>query len=225
MAHMVETMAYAGEVPWHGLGVPVSNDLTPVEMMEKAGVDWKVRELPSYVDFDGKSIATGEKSLVRESDLRVLTNVGPGWHPEEFSPDLNDQWRWTGDQAAVFFQNPNREAVLYFEVDGRPDLFEVPQKVSFFIEGKNLYEFTLDDPERRVHEIRLPTEIMGSRDVVRVDLGVDRTFRPEPQSDGDTLADLGNSRQLREKEKPLRNLSNDPRNLGIRVFYTFLEPI
>ena len=22
MAHMVETMAYAGQVPWHGLGVP-----------------------------------------------------------------------------------------------------------------------------------------------------------------------------------------------------------
>ena len=29
MAHQVETMAYAGVVPWHGLGVPVNNDLTP----------------------------------------------------------------------------------------------------------------------------------------------------------------------------------------------------
>ena len=29
MAHMVETMAYAGEVPWHGLGVEVPYDLTP----------------------------------------------------------------------------------------------------------------------------------------------------------------------------------------------------
>ena len=38
MAHMVETMAYAGEVPWHKLGVPVSNDLTPVQMMDKAGL-------------------------------------------------------------------------------------------------------------------------------------------------------------------------------------------
>ena len=36
MAHMVETMAYAGEVPWHGLGVPVSNDLSPEQMMVKA---------------------------------------------------------------------------------------------------------------------------------------------------------------------------------------------
>jgi len=81
MAHMVETMAYAGEVPWHGLGVPVSNDLTPVQMMEKAGVDWKVHEIESFVEFEGKRIKTGEKSLVRSCDARVLTNVGPGWHP------------------------------------------------------------------------------------------------------------------------------------------------
>ena len=36
MAHQVETMAYAGEVPWHGLGVPVRNDMTPAQMMKKA---------------------------------------------------------------------------------------------------------------------------------------------------------------------------------------------
>ena len=42
MAHMVETMAYAGEVPWHGLGVKVSNDLTPQQMMDKAGLNWEV---------------------------------------------------------------------------------------------------------------------------------------------------------------------------------------
>ena len=35
MAHQVETMAYAGEVPWHGLGVEVSNDLTTNQMMKK----------------------------------------------------------------------------------------------------------------------------------------------------------------------------------------------
>ena len=29
MAHNVETMAYAGEVPWHGLGTKVIDDLTP----------------------------------------------------------------------------------------------------------------------------------------------------------------------------------------------------
>ena len=44
MAHMVETMAYAGELPWHGLGVKVIDDLTPEQMMQKAGVDWSVEK-------------------------------------------------------------------------------------------------------------------------------------------------------------------------------------
>ena len=33
MAHQVETMAYAGELPWHGLGLKVSNELTTAMMM------------------------------------------------------------------------------------------------------------------------------------------------------------------------------------------------
>ena len=81
MAHQVETMAYAGETPWHGLGVPVSNDLTPFQMMEKAGLDWSVHEVESFVEFNGQKIPTGQKALVRSSDARVLTNVGPDWKP------------------------------------------------------------------------------------------------------------------------------------------------
>jgi len=81
MAHLVETMAYAGEVPWHGLGVPVSNDLTPAVMLEKAGLDWKVKEVESYIDFNGKKLKTGQKSLVRDTDGKILTNVGENWNP------------------------------------------------------------------------------------------------------------------------------------------------
>ena len=81
MAHEIETMAYAGETPWHGLGEKVSNDLSPVQMMQKAGCDWKVIEAESFVELNGKKIKTGQKSLIRETDGRVLTNVGKDWHP------------------------------------------------------------------------------------------------------------------------------------------------
>ena len=85
MAHLVETMAYAGEVPWHGLGTPVSNDLTPAQMQQKAGLDWNVREVESYIEFDGRKMPTGQKSLVRETDGRILTNVGENWNPVQNS--------------------------------------------------------------------------------------------------------------------------------------------
>ena len=48
MAHMVETMAYAGQVPWHGLGQKVEHTLTPEEMLKAAGLDWTVSKRPVY---------------------------------------------------------------------------------------------------------------------------------------------------------------------------------
>jgi len=81
MAHMVETMAYAGEVPWHGLGVPVSNDLTPAQMMQKAGLDWNVQEVETFIEYNGTKQTTGQKALVRETDGRILTTVGENWKP------------------------------------------------------------------------------------------------------------------------------------------------
>lgn len=85
MAHQVETMAYAGEVPWHGLGVAVSNDLTPAQMMQKAGLDWSVEKVDAFVEVGGQRIPTGQQALVRSSDNRVLTNVGEGWNPVQNS--------------------------------------------------------------------------------------------------------------------------------------------
>lgn len=87
MAHELEMIngqaqhAYVGELPWHGLGVQVEPDISPAEMMKAAGVDWRVQEVESFVNFNGKTIPTGQKALVRETDGRVLTQVGKNWHP------------------------------------------------------------------------------------------------------------------------------------------------
>ena len=87
MAHQVEIvngqaqMAYAGEVPWHGLGVPVSNDLTPAQMMEKAGLDWTVDEVDCFIKTRNGEVKTGQKALVRSTDDKILTTVGENWKP------------------------------------------------------------------------------------------------------------------------------------------------
>jgi phage/plasmid-like protein (TIGR03299 family) len=81
MAHMVETMAYAGQVPWHGLGVAVSNDLTPTQMMQKAGLDWRVDEVDCFIKTRNGDVKTGQKALVRSTDDRILTTVGENWNP------------------------------------------------------------------------------------------------------------------------------------------------
>lgn len=79
MAHEVETMAYAGELPWHGLGVKVSNDLTPEQIMVKAGCDWEVTKEPIMTE-SGIAIP-GKNALVRSSDQKVFDIIGDDWKP------------------------------------------------------------------------------------------------------------------------------------------------
>lgn len=93
MAHELEIingeaqMAYRASqgLPWHGLGVPVSDDMTPQEMMQAAGLDWEVRKVPTFINIEGENIKTGQEALVRSTDNKILTQVGKGWNPVQNS--------------------------------------------------------------------------------------------------------------------------------------------
>lgn len=86
MAHMLEftkgvaNMAYAGEVPWHGLGKKVPNDLTPIQMLEAAGLDWRVEKVPAYAIVEGRQVDVNRSALVRKSDNKILDIVSNDWN-------------------------------------------------------------------------------------------------------------------------------------------------
>ena len=83
MAHNVETMAYAGEVPWHGLGKKVPADLTSDQMLQAAGLDWEVVKTPVYYDADVKDgiEIPSQFALHRKYDGQYLDTVGANWRP------------------------------------------------------------------------------------------------------------------------------------------------
>jgi phage/plasmid-like protein (TIGR03299 family) len=85
MSHNVETMAYAGAVPWHGLGVSVPSDLTPEQMLQAAGLNWEVQKFPTFAILDDNDpdsvIETGQSALVRTSDKKMLDVVSDDWNP------------------------------------------------------------------------------------------------------------------------------------------------
>ena len=89
MSHEVEMidgqaqMAYAGELPWHGLGTKVASDLAPSQIMQQAGLDWSV-EKETMTTASGVEIE-GKKALVRSSDNKVLDVVGDNWNPVQNS--------------------------------------------------------------------------------------------------------------------------------------------
>lgn len=75
MAHLVETIAYAGETPWHAIGKRVLNDLTPAQMCHEAGLDWRVEKIPLFADYNGEQYETGRCALIRD---RLVTNMETG---------------------------------------------------------------------------------------------------------------------------------------------------
>jgi phage/plasmid-like protein (TIGR03299 family) len=94
MSHEVETMAYAFDsastdfayqVPWHGLGVKVHKDMSPQDMMIKAGIDWSVERHPMFMEIDGQNIPTGLDAIVRNTDKKFFTHATPTWN--EFQND------------------------------------------------------------------------------------------------------------------------------------------
>ena len=74
-------MAYAGSVPWHGLGSKVLADLTPEQMLEAAGLNWSVEKIPAYAEVAGKQVKIGQSALVRSLDDKILDVVSDDWNP------------------------------------------------------------------------------------------------------------------------------------------------
>ena len=87
MAHMIEfregkaQMAWAGDVPWHGLGTKVPSDLTPDQMLKAAGLDWRVDAVPLMAEYNGQKIETDHSALIRDVDGRVLDVITNEWNP------------------------------------------------------------------------------------------------------------------------------------------------
>lgn len=88
MSHEVETMAWTNEVPWHGLGVKVDDNLTPDQMLKAAGLDWNVNLSPMYYRMPTKDGSKGAVTpvadhfaLVRDTDGKVLDVVGNRYQP------------------------------------------------------------------------------------------------------------------------------------------------
>lgn len=87
MSALVETMAFAGEVPWHGLGKRVGNNLTPEEILKEAGLDWEVQKNPLYIktfDDDLREIPA-KYALCRSTDNSFLSIVGKNYNPVQNS--------------------------------------------------------------------------------------------------------------------------------------------
>jgi hypothetical protein len=120
-----------------------------------------------------------------------------GWHQAEIdSKNPGTEWQWTSQSATIEFRNPKKDAVLYLQYDARADQFNPPQQVTLSIGGQTVAEFPADARNLTLKTFPITAAQMGTGDTVDLVLSVDKTFKPG---------------------------GGDPRELGIRVYHTYLE--
>jgi phage/plasmid-like protein (TIGR03299 family) len=95
MSAGVETMAYAGETPWHKLGTKVDKAMTAAEALSAAGLNWKVEKRPvSFVNA-----GTGKQETV----------------PDQFAVVRTDKEQALGVVGKVYQPLQNQEAFSFFD--------------------------------------------------------------------------------------------------------------
>lgn len=153
-------------------------------------------------DAGGRSYQTAQLELLPQTE-NIFLIFKDGWHAVEAAADNSMvEWQWTKKEATLAFRNPRRDATLYFQADNPAKAATAATKVELRLGDQVLATVPLG-ATGAVQKIPLSAAAMGSGDMVELRLVVDQTFVPalEPGSQ-----------------------SNDPRELGARVFHAFVQP-
>jgi len=111
MAHLVQTMAFKGETPWHGLGNQLEpNQPIPV-WVKQAGMDWEIRKTDVTYSVSANSVEhqayPANQVLYRSDTLEPLSVVSDRYkivQPKEvlhFYKDLVDMAGFEIETAGV----------------------------------------------------------------------------------------------------------------------------
>lgn len=113
MAHLVQTMAYVGEAPWHGLGNNLTPDLPLSIWAEQSGLSFQILETPvrymaESIGQLGSIMSFPEQKVLYRSDtkapLSVVSNRFQVVQPSEvleFYRDLTEVSGFTLETAGV----------------------------------------------------------------------------------------------------------------------------
>ena len=135
--------------------------------------------------------------ILTSSDNIFLIHEEAGTLPRWIVKNPQNEWLWTKKSATLKFKNPKKDATLFLRYDARVDLFTPPQQVLLKIGDQTVGQFTADAKAPTLITLPISAAQFGPADMVELVFDVDRTFKPG---------------------------GGDPRELGIRVFNTYIEP-
>ena len=161
--------------------------------------------LPLAGDTNGErsyEIATFDLRLASENRLVVYAD---GWHNVETSgAGQGLEWRWSMQEATLSFSNPERDVRFYLQLDQPVAALAEPQQVEVRAGTEVVDRFVLPLAAMELRRVDIPASALGGAATVDLTISVDRSFVPA------SVPGLE---------------SADPRELGVRVFRAFVQPL
>jgi hypothetical protein len=146
-------------------------------------------------------VATFEMRLQSDNLFVIFRD---GWHETEVGGEGSGlEWQWSKKDATLSFSNPKRDVELFLQLDQPVAGVSMPQRVEVRAGSEIVDTFPLPAGRTELRRIKLSSAQLGTADTVELTISVDRTFVPA--------------------QVPALK-SNDPRELGVRVFRAFVQP-
>ena len=135
----------------------------------------------------------------------VFTVFKEGWHPPEVAGDNKFvEWQWTKKHATLSFRNPKKDAIFYLDLDNPGSVFNETQQVAVRLGDREIATFTLTPRQQVMKKIPISAAQFGDAEMADLQIDVDKTFVPALL---------------------VAASSQDPRELGVRVFHAFVQPV
>jgi hypothetical protein len=145
------------------------------------------------------------KMQLQPQSENLFTVFKDGWHPTEVADhNASIQWQWTKKQATLAFRNPMKDCTFYLTVDNPGGVFNETQHVTVSLGNTVVDEFDLMPQTELLRRIPLAAAVMGAGEMAELQITVGKTFVPQEITGG---------------------TSKDPRELGVRVFHAFVQPV
>jgi hypothetical protein len=153
-------------------------------------------------DAGQRAYRVGKLQLQPQSE-NIFTVFKDGWHPAEVAErNASVSWQWTKKQATLAFRNTKTDATFFLALDQPGGVFNENQQVTVTLGGTTVDQFELTPGKELLRRIPLKADLMGSAEMAELQVTVDKTFVP---------MQIGGS--------------TDPRELGVRVFHAFVDPV
>ncbi len=152
---------------------------------------------------DRRSYVVGKLDLLKRTE-GIFVMFKEGWHAAETPPDNPAvEWQWTRKESTLSLRNPKKDVMFYLHLDS-PGLFSEPQQVNVTIGDQTIDSFVLEPKKELIRKPTITAAQLGTADVVDIRISVDKSYVPAVITSG---------------------ANRDPRELGVRVFHAYVQPI